>query len=59
MTDKRIKMGCPFCGNQKENISIKQIGVVYWYIKCTNPKCGVEMHDESKQRLIDRWNCRV
>ena len=56
MTDKRIKEGCPFCGEKKENIQITTLGNLN-RLYC--PKCECEFRDTNKQKLIDRWNCRI
>ena len=58
MTDKRIKMDCPFCHTKAEEIQIKiwdkktKYGVIY----C--PNCGCAFHGEGRQNLIDKWNRR-
>lgn len=57
MTDKRIKMDCPFCGQKKEDIQITSYGKTYKKIYC--PKCHCTFEGTSKQEIIDRWNCRV
>lgn len=56
MTDKRIKMDCPFCGHKKEDIQISTYGKKYHKLYC--PKCNCTFEGTSKQELIDRWNCR-
>lgn len=61
MTDKRIKMDCPFCGHDKSNIQV----IVSWenkngkYCEVRCPKCGVKFAGYGKQNMIDKWNCRV
>lgn len=56
MTDKRIKMECPFCHTPPEKIQIKSVGK-YWLISC--PLCGATFPMErNKQMIIDRWNRR-
>lgn len=60
MTDKRIKMDCPFCGKDKTKIYLKEYGYEdgrLTIIYCSG--CGVEFHASSKQSAIDKWNCRV
>ena len=58
MTDKKIKMGCPFCYTKAEEIQIKiwnektKYGVIY----C--PNCGCSLHGTGKRKLIERWNRR-
>lgn len=58
MIDKRIKFDCPFCGEQKENIQIKVIGVGLNKIYCPKCRCTFESWG-SKQEVIDKWNCRT
>ena len=48
MTDKRIKMNCPFCHTKAEQIQIK-----IW-----NTNCGCAFHGTGIQNLIDKWNRR-
>jgi transcription elongation factor Elf1 len=58
MTDKRIKLDCPFCHTKAEEIQIKiwnqktKDGTIY----C--PNCGCAFHGEGRQNLIDKWNRR-
>ena len=58
MTDKRIKMDCPFCHTKAEQIQIKiwnkqtRDGTIY----C--PNCGCAFHGTGIQNLIDKWNKR-
>lgn len=58
MTDKRIKMNCPFCYTKAEQIQIKiwnkqtKDGIIY----C--PNCGCAFHGTGVQNLIDKWNRR-
>ena len=61
MTDKRIKMDCPFCGHDKSDIQIvilegNKNGAI-GEIRC--PNCGVKFSGFGKQNLIDKWNRRV
>lgn len=56
MTDKRIRMDCPFCGNSKENIQLISPLKGYAEIRC---QCGVVIKGHSKQEVIDKWNCRA
>ena len=56
MTDKRIKMDCPFCGQKKENIQINSYNKTWHELHC--PKCRCTFTGTAKQELIDRWNCR-
>lgn len=56
MTDKRIKMDCPFC-----HTSAKEIQIIiyphYKIIRC--PNCGCSFFgDYNKQELINKWNRR-
>lgn len=57
MTDKRIRMECPFCHTKAEEI---QLITNYGYaeIRCPNNKCAVKITSTSKQDVIDRWNRR-
>lgn len=61
MTDKRIKMDCPFCGHDKSDIQIVTMGRssqgVFAEIRC--PECGVKFSGYGKQNMIDKWNRRV
>ena len=57
MTDKRIKMDCPFCGCKKEDIQLIPYSKSYYELRCS--KCGCTFKGSSKQELIDRWNCRM
>lgn len=61
MTDKRIKMDCPFCGNDKSNIQVIVICKIkdgnYCEIYC--PECGVKFSGFGKQNIINKWNRRV
>ena len=52
MTDKRIKMDCPFCGQKKENIQINSYNKTWHELHC--PKCRCTFTGTSKQELIDR-----
>ena len=56
MTDKRIKMDCPFCHEPKERIQIKIIAKSLVVLAC--PKCGCTFTGSSRQEVIDKWNCR-
>ena len=56
MTDKRIKMECPFCHTSVKDIQIKMIGKTFGTISC--PKCGCHFSGKSKIELIDKWNTR-
>ena len=55
MIDKRIKMDCPFCHTQPNNIELKSYGK---YIEIACPICGCKFNCYSKQEAIDKWNCR-
>lgn len=64
MTDERIKMNCPFCGESNNEIQIASYGSsakgarpVAVKLYCS--KCQVCFHGKSKQEVIDLWNCRV
>jgi len=57
MTDKRIRMDCPFCHTPKEQIQLNVISKgVYVLLYC--PKCGCAFKGKSCQEVIDKWNCR-
>ena len=58
MTDKRIKMDCPFCHTPAEEIQIKMFPGKshYGVIEC--PTCGCNFSGIGKQDLIDKWNTR-
>lgn len=58
MTDKRIKMDCPFCHTPPDKIQITFMGnsTSYGQIKC--PECGCTFSGSGKQNLIDKWNRR-
>lgn len=64
MTDKRIKMECPFCHEPAENIQIWIPQRVkgqppYGRIYCPNPNCQAGIGGQlSVQELISRWNRR-
>lgn len=57
MTDKRIKMECPFCHTKAEEIQLVAIGN-YVEVRCPNNRCAVRFTGTSKQEVIDRWNRR-
>lgn len=65
MTNKRIKMDCPFCGCPKDDIQLMIVGSQRkkegkWVrIQCPNPDCNVEFHGFGVQNMIDRWNRRI
>lgn len=64
MTDKRIRMGCPFCGTPHDKIQIATYGSSAKgarpvAVKLYCPKCQVYFNGKSKQEVIDYWNCRV
>ena len=56
MTDKRIKMDCPFCGTTKDKIELTKFGSL---IRIHCPTCNVYFSSSSKQDAIDSWNRRV
>lgn len=58
MTDKRIKMDCPFCHTPPEQIQIKMIIVKLHFGQIFCPNCGCNFTGEGKQNLIDKWNRR-
>lgn len=61
MTDKRIKMDCPFCHTPANEIQVFgwNNSSTYGEIYCPNPKCHVRISGcISKQELISRWNRR-
>lgn len=53
MTDKRIRMECPFCHTKAEEIQLVAIGN-YAEIRCPNNKCAAKIIGTSKQDVIDR-----
>ena len=56
MTDKRIKMDCPFCHTPAKEIQII-IYPHYKIIRC--PNCGCSFSGNyNKQELINKWNTR-
>ena len=57
MTDKRIKMDCPFCHTPPEQIQVKVISKgVITMLNC--PGCGCVFQGKTKQEVINKWNCR-
>ena len=58
MTDKRIKMECPFCHTPAEKIQIKMISSSQNFGQIFCPTCGCTFIGSGKQNLIDKWNCR-
>ena len=56
MTDKRIRLDCPFCHTKPESIQLIKYSQLYTEIKC--PKCGCKFTCQSKQEAIDKWNTR-
>jgi len=56
MTDKRIKMECPFCHTPAKQIQLITICKGYYEIFC--PKCNCMFRGNNKQEIINRWNCR-
>lgn len=58
MTDKRIKMECPFCHTPAEQIQIKMIAHTTNFGQIFCPKCGCNFTGSGKQNLIDKWNRR-
>lgn len=56
MTDKRIRLDCPFCHTKPEFIQLNKYSKIYTEIKC--PKCGCKFTCSSKQEAIDKWNTR-
>ena len=56
MTDKRIRMDCPFCHSKSEQIQVKT--VAKGLIRLTCPGCGCTFQGSSRQEVIDKWNCR-
>lgn len=62
MTDKRIKMDCPFCGHDKSDIQVITVGSrkkegVWVEVRC--PECGVRFSGYGKQNIINKWNRRI
>jgi transcription elongation factor Elf1 len=58
MTDKRIKMDCPFCHTPPEQIQICIISKKEHYGQIYCPICGCTFSGQGKQNLIDKWNRR-
>ena len=58
MTDKRIKMDCPFCHTPPEEIQLKIIVPKQHYGHIYCPNCGCTCTGVGKQNLIDKWNRR-
>ena len=59
MTDKRIKLDCPFCHTPSNEIQIKSYGSSKPnFVTLNCPNCRCEFHGQSKQEVIDKWNCR-
>lgn len=62
MTDKRIRMECPFCHIPAERVQLQLIGKTtspgrIWFVYC--PECGAQTkHSHNKQEAIDAWNRR-
>ena len=58
MTDKRIKMDCPFCHTEPEKIQVKMMKGQSGYGEIRCPNCGAGFTGTGKQNLIDKWNRR-
>lgn len=58
MTDKRIKIDCPFCHTKAKDIQIVLISQKCKLYDLHCPKCGCSFFGEGKQNLIDKWNTR-
>lgn len=66
MTDKRIKMECPFCHCPPERIEIESEGAWSLFLygetighKVICPDCGATFNNwENKQEAINKWNRR-
>jgi len=58
MTDKRIKMECPFCHCPSKRIEIKIISPKMHYGEICCPDCGCHFTGIGKQNLINKWNRR-
>lgn len=57
MTDKRIRMDCPFCHTDKRQIQVKEISKgLITILSC--PGCGCLFQGKTKQEVINKWNCR-
>ena len=62
MTDKRIKMDCPFCHTPAEKIQLKHYGTMksiikFWYVIC--PECGVQTATYTNRLEAESaWNRR-
>lgn len=58
MTDKRIKMECPFCHCPPERIELKIFSPKMCYGEIFCPDCGCHFTGVGKQNLINKWNRR-
>lgn len=58
MTDKRIKMECPFCHYPPERIEIKIFSPKMRYGEIFCLDCGCTFTGIGKQNLINKWNRR-
>lgn len=58
MTDKRIKMDCPFCHTKPEQIQVKMVSKLSNFVIVECPNCGCSFSGKGKQNLIDKWNRR-
>lgn len=59
MTDKRIKMDCPFCGTDKTKIELVAPIKAFAYAEVCCPNCGARVVGHGKMDAISKWNCRV
>ena len=58
MTDKRIKMECPFCHTSAEQIQVQIYSDLTHSGRIYCPTCRVQFSGQGKQNLIDMWNRR-
>lgn len=60
MTDKRIKMECPFCHCPPERIQLMPLSKIAnngWRVKCPNCRATFDTWT-NKQEAINMWNRR-
>ena len=46
---------CPFCGSKADSYDVDGL----YFAKCTNPRCGVQLHAFSAGEIIRMWNTRA
>lgn len=50
---------CPFCGVDPVLKTESTLGVAYYWVKCTNPKCSASpAASRNQQDAIEGWNRR-